>query len=471
MIDDIDEKLLKLEPAWGRDKIEKLRLIYQIGDDDRKERIRKIVSLSLKKLVNDSFLPDELLLPPSSKKDCLGKGEIYLGNVCYGKHKDGRYKELYPLFLNLNNFATHLLISGATGTGKTSLAYNLAIELAKKNINIIIFDWQRTWRTLLSLPKDKYPFVENIKVYTIGRNDIAPFKGNLLFHAPKKVPIETWMEIITSAPLEKSLLGGLGVQNIILDEAQNILEAYQNGILKLFPNIEDVKKGVSRKFLKGRAGLWQQSALRLLSLLTRSSAYDVFSSRDFIDLEKDIFSHKGIIIFEMDLQFPNSLRILFQETFLLFLLSYFLGKGESDNLQTVLIFEEFQNMVAQSQIERQVGSDILKNLFREGRKFGLSAVCLAQEPSTLGNHVLANCRTTVSLSSRTKKDIETIANGLFLKQKEIPFIDYLKRGECIIKVDDRVKNCLVKTPAPPPFQRKITDEELKVLMKKWQHQN
>jgi len=66
----------------------------------------------------------------------------------------------------------------------------------------------------------------------------------------------------------------------------------------------------------------------------------------------------------------------------------------------------------------------------------------------------------VHFACQTRKDIEATASSLFLKQHEIPFLDYIWRGEAIVKVKGRVKNCLVKIPAPQQMS-KVTDEELK----------
>ena len=97
-------------------------------------------------------------------------------------------------------------------------------------------------------------------------------------------------------------------------------------------------------------------------------------------------------------------------------------------------------------------------------------VAIAQESSELPNYVTANCKVQAHFASQTKKDIESTASSLFLKKHEIPFLDFIWQGEAIMKVKGRVKNCLVKIPQSP-IKDKITDEQLKVLGKKWEHQN
>ena len=101
-------------------------------------------------------------------------------------------------------------------------------------------------------------------------------------------------------------------------------------------------------------------------------------------------------------------------------------------------------MLPHSAIEKQAGGEIIRNLFKEGRKFGLGLIAIAQESSELPNYVMANCKVQVHFACQTKKDIDATASSLFLKPHEIPFLDYIWQGEAIMKVKGRVKNCLVK---------------------------
>ena len=122
-------------------------------------------------------------------------------------------------------------------------------------------------------------------------------------------------------------------------------------------------------------------------------------------------------------------------------------------------------MLPKSQIELKVGSDIIKTMFKEARKFGLGLVAIAQESSELPNYVTANCKVQAHFACQTKRDIEATAGSLFLKKHEIPFMDFIWQGEAIMKVKGRVKNCLVKIPAPL-IKERVTDEQLKKLMEK-----
>jgi hypothetical protein len=472
MEDIIDDLLLRLEPEFGTKKIDSLKLLYRIGDDERKERILKIASLSAKKLINDNLLNNQPLLPPSTKSECEGKKQIYAGTVCYGKDNSGKDRELYPLYLDYEDIKNHILITGLSGTGKTTLGYNLLKNLAKKNKKAIIFDWDRTWRNFLSLDNKQYPFIDNIRVFTIGRNEICPFSWNMFFTPPPNVKFSSWLGIASSKPLQKSLMSGQGVEDYLENISEELMESYQKGILKLLPNIEDIKIKLQSRFAKSRQLLWKQSAERVLKELTRECMKEVFGSREPINISKEILENNGITIIEMDIETPDHLRVLFQELLLNYFMLYYLHKGEveKEHLETAIFLEEFPNMLPKSKIELQVGGEIINKLFKEGRKFGIGLIAIAQESSELPNYVTANCKVQFNFAAQTKKDIEATAGSMFLKKHEIPFLDYIWQGECFAKVKGRVKNCLLKIPASP-IKGRITDDELKELMQKWNHQN
>jgi len=294
----------------------------------------------------------------------------------------------------------------------------------------------------------------------------------MFFYPPPNVKFSNWLGIAATKPLRKSLFSGQGVEDFLETEAEQLMDAYQNGVLKMLPNIDDMKKRIMSKFASARQLLWKQSAERCLKELTREAMREVFGSREPIDISKEILERDGVTIIELDIETPEHLRVLFQELLLNYFMLYYLHKGEveKEELRTVVFLEEFPNMLPSTDIEKMAGAEIIKKIFKESRKWGVGYVALAQESSELPNYVTANCKIQAHFACQTKRDIEATASSLFLKIHEVPFIDLIWQGECIMKVKGRVKNCLIKIPAPP-VMRKVTDDELKEIMKKWKPQN
>lgn len=464
--DSINGAIQKLKPFWGAGRCEKIKLLYQLVDDEKKTRILKIVTLSLKKFLNDSLLDDFVLLPPSSREACFGRGELFVGDVCYGRNPDGSQRALYPLFLDLEDVNNHVVVTGLSGVGKTSAMINLVVGLGLRGQNVVVFDSGRQWRSLLSL---SHPFVKDVRVFSIGR-DIRPFCWNMLFSPPPGISLESWWSIASNKPLQKSLLAGQGVADYIETEAEALFSAYRKGILKLLPNLSDIKTGVQRQYAQARQLLWKQSTERVTKELTRQSVSEVFGSRKPINIAEEVLERPGITIIELDQEMPEHLRTLFKELFLIYTHLYFLHKGETTSLRSVFVMEEFSTLISKSQLERSIDSEIIRTIFREGRKFGLGLIAIAQEPSELPNYVLANAKVQLHFAVQTSRDIATATGSMFIPPNQTHYLDLIWRGEALAKVKGRVKNCLIKTPPPPPL-KPISDNELKEIAKKWQEKN
>lgn len=462
-MNETNELILKLSHGWGREKAEKLKLLHAIGDKDRKTRIERIASLSASRSIGDSLMDNHVMLPPSSEDVC-SSGDIILGDVCFGRNPDGTDRVLYPLKQETKDALSHTLISGSTGTGKTTLAYNIILQIARRGVPVLVFDWHRTYRDLCSLDETAHPFVKDIRVFTIGR-DIHPYKGNLFFGGPKHLSMKHWLGAITGAPLQKSLLSGLGSSGLLETEAERLIDLYEEGKLRMVPNIEDLKKGIDKQFLSGRADLWKDSAKRVLSSLLRQNVAEVFSSREPVDFIAEVIDRPGITIFEMDMEFPNHLRILLQEQLVLQLMLTLLHRGETEDLQVALFLEEFHHLLPQSQVEKQVGSDLIEMLFREIRKFGGAVYALTQNASD-ARAIMSNCKTHIHFSTITYDDVTSVSNALFLKPHEFRFIDYLQKYQALSCIKLKTKNCLLQT-RPPPTIRRVDDEELQELSKRW----
>ncbi len=469
-----DDLLLKLKPKWGDKKIASIKALYELGDKEKKERLQKIIALSAKSELNDSLITGtQILLPPNSKMECKS-GDINLGNVCYGYNEDNTPKKLYPLNLSFGELTQHMIIAGQTGQGKTTLAYNAAIDLAKKNpnISIVVIDFNRSWRSIFSLPEKDNLFLKNARLFTIGRDDIAPFAGNMLFSPPPGIPLKHWIGIAISKPLEKTLLSGHGTASLLEDNAEAVMDEFQDKLKKMLPNFEDIQARLQSNPYQARELLWSQSANRIAKELTRDAVNNIFNSRHLINIANTIIERKGITILELDLLIPPHIKELFAEIFFWYLYLYNLTKGEAepDTLRTVLFVEEAMNVLTQTAHSKRIGTNILHTLIREARKFGIGLVFIAQEPSELPNALISNAKTTIMFASKSERDIRAAAGSLFLKPHEVVFIDLLTRGYAIAKISGRTSNLLLRIP-PPPFDRRVTDDELKTLAEKWQHQN
>ena len=69
-------------------------------------------------------------------------------SICVGVMPTGD-----PLPLPLRQVAHNICIAGRTGSGKTTLAMSLALQLVRLGACVVVFDEKGTWRRLLGLRK------------------------------------------------------------------------------------------------------------------------------------------------------------------------------------------------------------------------------------------------------------------------------------------------------------------------------
>ena len=188
-----------------------------------------------------SGLPSEqILLPPNEDVNSLA-GDYSIGEVLYPDSPIGQFGILEKDWLR------HCGIFGKTGSVKTTLAIRILKEICNKGKPFLIFDYKRNYRDLLGHPEFKN---EDILVFTVGRNNIAPFYFN-----PKKAP-DGMEEYIWTKQLiqliEKVYFLGFGAHDIFMENID----------ADTFRQVQD--KVLSQK-KKARELLWWASVKRTLN--------------------------------------------------------------------------------------------------------------------------------------------------------------------------------------------------------------
>ena len=432
----------KLKPILGNQADILWHMYLSEDEKDRRKFAQDIEIIAEKFLKNQPLENPRILLEPPLTES--SKGKYLIGDIVYNK------KKLHSLHLNPEDFIKQIGIFAITGEGKTNLAYLLALQLLKSKTPFTVIDWKRSWRNLLSA-KDKHPELNNVQVFTIGR-DTLPFLWNV-FQAPPGTDKKYWISTIADT-LEKSHLSGPGVayhfNKIFLKLFKDLPDDF-------YPNFHDAIKELQNTKVTARELNWKQTAQRIFQSLTLGNASKVFNTRKPMRLE-DIL--KKPVIFELDLEMPKALRVFLSEIILKWIHLYRLSQGESDKLKHILFLEEVHNLFPRNNFYKDNSS--IENIYREVRGFGQGLVSITQHPSLLPIELLGNCHTQIYLGLQHADDITTARKSLFLNYDEDFYLNALKIGECIVKIKNRVEPCLVKTPLVHVSKEVVTDDWLKI---------
>ncbi len=445
----VDEKLKILQPLLGTRKVMGLRGMYYMKKDFRdKARIENHIDLLISRLAKKG-IDEEIILPPPEADKC--KGDIDIGKVEYL----GIERQSFEL--KLKDINRHMGIFGSTGSGKTTFARNLIHQLHKRKIPFLVFDWEKSYRSLVKE-------IPDVRVFTVG-NDISPFFLNFLT-VPPGIKFDEYIKSVI-AVISEDYVGGIGADTMLLNYMET---AYQETKHPFFADLKDIvvreinndKKG--RGKLSGRSGLWKESVSRQITFMSKGSAGNVINSRKHYPLEK-LFSRPVVLEFG-GLKSPHD-RKFFIHIILNWLSIYNQHFGiQSENLRQVLIFEEFHNIAMSGKEDNMVS-----NLFRESRKYGIGLIAIDQTPSEIPNSIFGNMNAKISFSLATSRDITAMARAINLDNIKARYLGMLDTGQAIINVKQRYHDSFVLKPYYTQIEESMTDSDLREAMKPYKDEH
>ena len=399
---DVQELCRKLQPVLGR-KIDRLWSVYLAESDAAgKADIEQTLELLAAKHLGQNYLPDRCPFPPPAKK-FAASGNIKLGTVAYGG------KELYSFYLKSVRLKEHILVAGRSGSGKTNLTFILMEGIMSAGIKVLALDWKRGYRDLLS----RYP---ELRVYTMGR-DVSPFRFNPLIPPPGCEP-QVWIKLIVDV-IASAYLGGEGVISLLVAGLDHLFR--QAGVFDHtqthWPTIPDLLIWLKTTKLKGRAGMWQASAERILLAMTYGEFGSVLNTQDNSHVA-ELLNHN--VVLEMDGLSSNSDRKMFSEALTLYLYRYRLAQGPQQKLTNVIVLEEAHNLLLKRASEAK--ESMLENSIRMVRQYGLGYVFVDQSASLLSKVAFANSYATLALSQKLRSDIQAIAGAKRISPKCVDFM-------------------------------------------------
>ncbi len=129
-------------------------------------------------------------------------------------------------------------------------------------------------------------------------------------------------------------------------------------------------------------------------------------------------------------------------------------------LKHVLVFEEFHNIVENSQKD-----DLIQKIFRQIRKYGTSLIIIDQTPSLIPNPIFENLYTKITFSLNHKKNVDAIADGMYMDREERKYIGMLKIGQAICRLMGRYPHAFQLNIPFLKAGQNIPDSDLREHMK------
>jgi len=449
----VEEICRKLKPVLG-EKADQLYLKYAMSEtrDDR-EQIQRLLNILYEKHLKTTLLNEKILLAPP-EKDVI-KGEYPLGVITYAD------EDVCTFGLREQDWPRHVCITGMSGSGKTTFAFQILANFVLHKKPFIIFDWKKSFRPLMDIDKE-------VMCFTVGNENVSNlFKVNIN-KPPKGVGAKEWVSILCDLIVE-SFSASYGVHKIlrgVIDQTFRDFGVYKDS--KNYPTWRQIKDRLEEKadnmHHKGREAEWMESALRIADSLTFGGFGDAINYKDKYGFEvEDLLSRK--VIFEL-----HALGTAEKKFFCEFLLSYvyFLKKfnqqGYSQEFKQAIIIDEAHHIFLKEKTNF-VKEGITDMIYRELREYGISLICLDQHISKLSEAVAGNSATNIAFQQVLPQDVYMVS-GLMQMKEDQKFFSMLPVGEAIVRLAERHHEPFhIKAPFIKIKDKIVTDEKIRENMK------
>lgn len=451
----VEDICRKLKPVFGK-KIDKLYLKYKLSDTkEEKQEMEQALSALYEKYLNTTLLGDKILLEPPAKE--VIAGEYQLGKVVYAD------KELYPFGLREKDWPRHVCISGMSGSGKTTFAFQILGNFILKNKPFWAFDWKKSFRPLM-LMSDK------IICFTVGNDRISNHLKFNINEPPVGVDPKEWVGVICDL-VNESFFASFGVHKLLsetMDEIYKDFGVYKgSGNYPTWHQIKDrlLDKADDPDFRRGRESEWLTSALRIAHSLTFGNFGETvnYKGKGAVNLEE--IDDKQVIFEMHTLSSPE--KKFFSE----FLLTYVYKKKKADdkavstNFNQAIVVDEAHNVFLKDK-PQFIKESITDMVYREIREYGISLICLDQHVSKISDTVVGNSATQIAFQQMLPSDIETISGVMLLRDRdERKYFTMLPVGCAIVRLSERYfQPFLVNVPNVKIKNRIVSDKYIQDRM-------
>lgn len=314
-----------------------------------------------------------------------------------GKKKDGAYigslegRDKVRVFLDLNKALTkHVCVLAKSGYGKSYTVSVLLEEIIERGVPVLIVDPHGEYSSL------KQASDKNLKKMDLFGIEPKGYEDKLIEYSPA-------VEYNTEA---KPLV--LNMKNISSTELIHLLPARLSNsqLSALYSIMQDGDVNDFDDLLLGLENSDHFAKWTLISIIQYIKGMNLFSDNP-TSLNELIKPGRASIL---NLRGVNQ---DVQEVVVYKLINDLFRERKKGNIPPFfLVLEEAHNFLPERNFGEAKSSGILRQVFSEGRKFGLGACLISQRPSRVDKSALSQCTTQVILRVTNPYDLKSIVNSV-----------------------------------------------------------
>jgi hypothetical protein len=290
----------------------------------------------------------------------------------------------------------HACILGATGSGKSTTASVIALELASNGIPAVILDRTGEYSILLG-------DYDKTKVWEPGRSLVMAML-ELEKDTPLPVQVEGWVGVVNHYT---SVTYGAQVSPLQSRVLREVLTQYYTGtkstltVSGLIAKLEAYEQRVRQR------GGWEESIEALISRLVPLTVDLVGRTFNlpYGTADVDALFRGSITVIDMSEMVEDGAKNLLSQLVLKRVYQDAKAQGITEDVRLVMVIDEAQHLAPNSDY-----ISIPERCAIELRKYGFSLITIATRPSLISPNILANSNTIICHLLTSDRDIEAVTN-------------------------------------------------------------
>ena len=357
--------------------------------------------------------------------------------------------------LSLQSIASHVFVTGSTGSGKSNTVYNLIDECGEKGVSFLVIEPAKgEYKTIYGNDKDVHVYGTNPFMADLLRINPFSFPDNthIYEHMDRLVeifnvcwPMYAAMPAVLKAAIEKSY-EDCGWDLI---RSQNIYGK------RYYPTFADVARNIkeiieSSEYDTENKGAYKGSLLTRLQSLA-NGINGMILTADEISAE-ELFD-KNVII-DISRVGSSETKALLMGMVVLKLQEYRMSENAGINcaLKHITVLEEAHTILKRTSTEQPVEGgnlvgksvEMISNAIAEMRTYGEGFIIVDQAPGLMDMSVIRNTNTKIIMRLPDQSDRELVGKAANLNEEQITELAKLPCGVGAIYQNDWIQPVLCK---------------------------
>ncbi len=346
-----------------------------------------------------------------------------------------------PFCLWMNDLTEHVLVTGATGGGKTNTVMRIVCEVAANGIPYCIIEPSKKDYWVLTASDS------TLQVYSAGQ-DALPLKMNP-FIPEYGIDVGTHINALMyafsgafdmEAPTKFALEGLLKYS--YRKEGWNIDEIYY-GQQREIPQISGLIKNLPA-YMESEIQYGQEVSdnIRGAILNRLNSMNEGLTSRIVSCSPNESLSGEQLctqnVLLELD-DLPIDLKPFIAELAIMKVSQYLRRQDSANSLMNVIVLEEAHNVfpeVAPNQphTSRSIAGEYFSNMLSEIREYGTGIIIADQGASKINSNAIANTKTKILHRVSSEADVRAEAYAMHLDERRMSYLPEFRVGEALVSV-------------------------------------